>query len=177
MQPGSRMSMQSGSGGHLVSRGCKLLGGRLLSPLNVALGLGSEILELCQIRRLMKGAIRRAQRHSEALRGTQRHSEALRGTQRHSEALRGTQRHSDAIRRTRTRAQRQSEPCQCPLATSVPPRHAYLGHQFGLETAAQVIQSTLSGSTGLDGRGHIPRALCLRVGRARRCERLSCEGL
>ena len=129
--------MQSGSGGHLVSRGCKLLGGRLLSPLNVALGLRSEILELRQIRRLMKGAIRRAQRHSEALRGTQRHSEALRRTQRHS----------DAIRHTRTRAQRQSEPCQCPLATSVPPRHAYLSHQFGLETAAQVIQSTLSGGT------------------------------
>ena len=109
MQPGSRMSMQSGSGGHLVSRGCKLLGGRLLSPLNVALGLGSEILELCQIRRLMKGAIRRAQRHSEALRGTQRHSDALRRTQTQSDALgralRGNQSHVSA-----------PSPHQCPLA-------------------------------------------------------------
>ena len=29
----------------------------------------------------------------------------------------------------------------------------------------------------MDGRGHIPRALRLRVGRTRRRERLSCEGL
>ena len=55
--------------------------------------------------------------------------------------------------------------------------HAYLGDQFGLKTAAQVIQSALSGGTGLDGRGHLPRALRLRVGRTRRRERLGCEGL
>jgi hypothetical protein len=85
---------------HLVSRGRQLLGARLLCPLNVALGLGREILELSQIRRLMRGAIRRAQVRSGALR-----------------------------------------------AISVPPRHAYLGHQFGLETAAEVIQSALSGGT------------------------------
>ena len=68
MQPGNQIRTQSGNGGHLVSRGCKLLGARLLCPLNLALGLGSEILELSQIRRLMRGAIRHAQRQSGALR-------------------------------------------------------------------------------------------------------------
>jgi len=52
MQPGNQIRTQSGNGGHLVSRGCKLLGARLLCPLNLASGLGSKILEHSQIRRL-----------------------------------------------------------------------------------------------------------------------------
>jgi hypothetical protein len=100
MQPGNQIRTQSGNGGHLVSRGCKLLGARLLCPLNLASGLGSKILEHSQIRRLMRGAIRHAQRQSGAL-----------------------------------------------IAISVPPRNAYLGDQFGLKMAAQVIRSALSGGT------------------------------